>query len=98
VIEGAVSTETSAELRTLYEQRIATAERALDELRLRTKALRWAERTTALRRALMAEKDALVTAHRSGEIAAEIYDRLSAEVDARLFELDDGAGQAPEQP
>jgi monovalent cation:H+ antiporter, CPA1 family len=92
--EGAISSELASELRHAYEQRIAVAEQALGGLRERTHALRWEERATALRRALMAEKDALVTAHRSGEIAPGIYERLSADVDARLFELEDAAGHA----
>ena len=44
----------------------------------------------ARRRALVAEKDALVSAHRSGQIGEEAFLSLLADADARLFELDEG--------
>ena len=44
-------------------------------------------RSAALRRALTAEKDALLDAHRAGRIGSEALERLLSDVDARLLEV-----------
>jgi monovalent cation:H+ antiporter, CPA1 family len=85
--EGAIARDLTDELRGLYERRVEEAEQALSRLHLQAEGLRDADRRAALRRAITAEKDAIVAAHRSGQISDESYERLVADVDARLLEL-----------
>jgi CPA1 family monovalent cation:H+ antiporter len=75
-----------AELRAGYVDRITRAER--DAVSLEKKGLAEEDRAVATRRALLAEKDALARAFRSGRLAEHTYEALVAEVDARLFDVD----------
>lgn len=84
--EGAIAREMADELRASYSGRIDEAERAMGELHLVAESLRAETRLHAERRALMAEKDAIVGAHRRGEIGEDAYAKLLADVDARITE------------
>ncbi|MBL8951349.1 MAG: hypothetical protein JNK82_11260 [Myxococcaceae bacterium] len=46
-----------------------------------------------MRRALAAEKDALLRAHRAGRVSDESLEQLLADVDARLLEVGQQEGQ-----
>jgi CPA1 family monovalent cation:H+ antiporter len=87
VKEGAVGREIAEELRAEYTARIEQAEKALGELHVQAESLREEAMLAARRRALTAEKDAIIDAHRRGEIGADAYGNLLADVDARLTEL-----------
>jgi CPA1 family monovalent cation:H+ antiporter len=80
--------QTTTELRSDYQERAQEAEQALASLHLRAGAVLEEERVIARRQALIVEKDAIVDAHRAGEIVESSYEQLLADVDARLFELE----------
>ena len=76
------------ELRAEYEKRISDAEGAWVALREQCGTLLEEDRLIARRQVLIAEKDALVTAFRSGEITEASYEHLLADIDARIYELE----------
>lgn len=90
VAEGAIAREMADELRGDYEARIEHAEKAIGELHVQAESLREETMLAVRRRALLAEKDAIVDAHRRGEIGGDGYGKLLADVDARLTELTGG--------
>lgn len=90
VAEGAVGRDIAEELRREYTARIEQAEKAIGELHVQAESLREEAMLAARRRALTAEKDAIIDAHRRGEIGADAYGKLVADVDARLTELSGG--------
>jgi CPA1 family monovalent cation:H+ antiporter len=81
---GAVSAEGAAKLRAQFEARQAEARAGIGELHLKAEDILEAEQRSALRRALVAEKDALIEERNAGRLSAESYDALMADVDARL--------------
>lgn len=85
--EGAIARDMADDLRASYTTRIEEAEKAMGELHLVTDSLRAETLVQAERRALLAEKDAIVGAHRRGEIGEDAYTKLVADVDARLTEV-----------
>ncbi len=87
---GALTSELAQELQAGLTARAAALGERLKALRLSEEALRLGERHTALRQLLLAEKDALVTARRLGQLGQDSYEALVAEVDARLLELGPG--------
>lgn len=90
--EGSLHAEVADELKAAFQERLAQAQAATAALRLEKEDLAAAERSIALRRALTAEKDALLEAHREGRITAESLEALLGDVDARLMNsVDDGA-------
>lgn len=82
--EGAVSAPVAEGLRAQFTQRQAAARTGIGELHLKAEDLVEAERLSALRRALIAEKDAIQAERTAGRISAESYEALLADVDARL--------------
>lgn len=80
--------EVTNELRASYQARIDEAETAAERLHLKTESLRAEDRLVAMRQALIAEKDATMGAYRAGQIGEESFERLVADIDARLFELE----------
>jgi CPA1 family monovalent cation:H+ antiporter len=85
--EAAAGSDTLVELRATYEARIVSAEEQIRALRTEAEELREADRRSAERRAIVAEKAALLAAQRTGQIGHEAYDALASDVDARLDEL-----------
>ena len=83
------------ELRSSYEERVRQAEEDTASLDIGKEELLEEDRLLATRQALLAEKDALSTAFRSGSIAEESFEHLVADVDARLFELESEDGVSP---
>lgn len=87
--EGGVSRETAEVLQSEYQERLATIEAGIRALHSQTAGLQLQEQATLRRRMLVTEKDAVLQAFRSGELSEEACDDLVAEVDARLFELEE---------
>jgi CPA1 family monovalent cation:H+ antiporter len=86
--EGSVSHDTADQLMVEYDRRLGEIEAAVKAMHGQTAGLQREEQTTLQRRALVAEKDAILLAFRAGELSEEAYDELLADVDARLFELE----------
>ena len=84
-----------ADLRESYEARVRDAEAASAALQLESESVLAEDRIAARRQVLIAEKDAILHAHRAGHLSEESYEALLADVDARLFELDDHDACAP---
>ena len=87
--EGGISREVADGLREEYRERIEEIEVGVKGMLSETAGLRQEEHATLRRRALVAEKDAVLQAFRSGELSEEAYDTLVTEVDAKLFELEE---------
>lgn len=79
-----------ARIRADYEKRVADVETRIASLHEDAASVFDEELVAAHRQALVAEKDALLEAHRSGEIGDASYEKLLADVDARLFEVESG--------
>lgn len=86
--ERSFSADVVAGVREAYEARIREAEAAAAELQRSSESLVKEDELVAMRQALIAEKDAVLGAHRAGQIGAESYERVVADIDARLFELE----------
>ncbi len=78
------------ELRASYEARLRDAEKAHADLESEAEHVLAEDRMAATRQALIAEKDAILSAFRSGHITEASYEHLLADVDARIFELEEG--------
>ncbi|MEZ4311670.1 MAG: cation:proton antiporter [Polyangiaceae bacterium] len=85
--EGTLARDMADEMRAEHEARIDAAEKEMSELHVQAESLREETRLAAHRRALLAEKDAIVAANRRGEVGEAAYTKLLADVDARLTEL-----------
>lgn len=91
--ERGVPKAVTDQLRDDYAKRADAYEEAVADLHLKADSLLEEDRLRAVRRVLLAEKDALLTAYKSGQIADESFEHLLADVDARIFELEaDGHG------
>jgi CPA1 family monovalent cation:H+ antiporter len=78
-------------LREEYDERIRRAEAEIDDLHIEKEQLRQEELTRARRHLLLIEKDKVMDAFRQGTVDQRTYERLLADVDARLLELDQSA-------
>ena len=96
--QQAVASTVLQELRSSYERRVRDAEERTVSLHVGKDQLLEEDRRLATRQVLLAEKDALTTAFRSGNIAQESLEHLVADVDARLFELEPEDGCSPPAP
>jgi CPA1 family monovalent cation:H+ antiporter len=88
---GTVHRDVLGALRDEYQARAVEAERAIAALHLEAAELREAEEAAARRGLLAAEKDALLESRRLGLIGDEAFERLLADVDARLIGLQQGS-------
>lgn len=79
-----------ARIRGDYEKKVAEVQAKIASLHEDAASVFEEELVAARRQALIAEKDALLDAHRSGEIGDASYEHLLADVDARLFEVESG--------
>jgi CPA1 family monovalent cation:H+ antiporter len=93
--EGLVDADVAATLRQEYRLRAEAEEAAIRSLHLERGQLREEELRTARRQLLMAEKDELMAARHHGALGAEPFQRLVADVDGRLFRLEEEAAAAP---
>jgi hypothetical protein len=87
--------EVLAALRAEYEHRRRSAEDAIGALHIEKSQLREEELYAARRHLLLLEKDNLLDALNTGAIGAEAYERLVADVDARLVGLESGDDEPP---
>ncbi|MDH4130554.1 MAG: sodium:proton antiporter [Gemmatimonadota bacterium] len=78
-----------ATLRTEYRGRLAGVERELDRMRETHADLHDAELLRARRHLLMVEKAEAIEASHQGLLSREAYDRVLADIDARLIQLND---------
>ncbi len=87
--QGVIATPLADELRESYEKRLADGERALSDLHVREDTVREEDRKVAQRRAILAERDAVMSALRAGVLRDESAEPLLADIDARLVENED---------
>ena len=78
-----------AQLLAAYDERATEIRAALDGLHVSDEELRAERMQIAQRKALQAEKDALLALRNRGTITSGIYRALAADVDARLLQLDE---------
>ncbi|MEJ2635494.1 MAG: Na+/H+ antiporter [Calditrichia bacterium] len=75
-------------LRQDYEEKIEKNESRISEMHINQEQLHDEELEWARRQLLLAEKNEVLEAFHRGVLSQEIYDRLLADIDARLLELD----------
>ncbi len=93
--------ETLAALRQDYESRVQDSEQELFSLRQEHRHFEQEESALATRRVLLAEKRRTIEAFHQGLFDREVYERLLADIDARLWELESGderPGESEEIP
>lgn len=83
-----VTPEIADDLRRTYRERLSTAEAEIAAVALERTELAESERLRVSRHLLLAEKDQLIVARRTGDISQDLYESLSADADARLLHLD----------
>jgi Na+:H+ antiporter len=87
-------------IREHYRQRIEAAEQRLRDLPIDERELQREERHWLRRRLLLVEKDRIIELLRQGVLGQDTYERLSADIDGRLLDLDVPSADdaAPETP
>jgi monovalent cation:H+ antiporter, CPA1 family len=85
-----ISPDAAATLRESYAKRARTAETTIATMRIERSELLAAESDRAVRHLLLAEKDQLIAAKRSGDVGTEVFEVLVADADARLIALESG--------
>ncbi len=83
-----VNADVLSTLRQEYADRVHNAEHKLDELHLEKKQLGYEETRLARRHLILVEKDEVNDAFYKGIISQEIREKLLADIDARLLELE----------
>jgi hypothetical protein len=76
-----------------YEARIRDAEAALQDIRLARHELRAEELRRTRRHLLQVEKERVIDGLRRGTISQESSERLLADIDARLVEVESGGDE-----
>ncbi len=71
-----------------YQEQLERTSARLDELHLERRGLREEEMRRARRHLLLVEKTRIIDAFRRGALSREAQDRVLADIDARLFELE----------
>jgi CPA1 family monovalent cation:H+ antiporter len=77
-------------LRESYESTVEETQKTLRELHLDREDIRNEEARWALRRLLQVEKGEVIDALHRGMLNREVYDKLLADIDARLLRLESG--------
>ncbi len=77
-------------LREEYQAQLNAASQRLDELHVERRGLREEELRRARRHLLLVEKTRIIEAFRRGALGREAQDRVLADIDARLFEVESG--------
>lgn len=88
--EGAIHPDTTQALTADYQARLDAANQSLNQLHLEEAEMRAEETHSARRQLLLAEKEALLRARHDGLLVGEAFERLIADMDARLFNLERG--------
>ena len=84
-----------ASLREEYDQRAHLATSKLHELHRKQQEIHAEEALWARRRLLLVEKDQMIGAFRQGVLNHAVYDKLLADVDARLLNVESGVEPPP---
>ena len=92
----AVAPEILADMRAEYDRTLSHAEQDLRKLTISGKALKERETQRVRRHLLVTERDSVMQACNAGTIGRRSQDRLLADIDARLLNLE--SGQQPEEP
>ena len=79
-----------AHLKDEYEKRIEEQQDQIGELELNRAAIMAEESQWARRHLLLTEKSHVIDSYRQGVLSQEIYEKLLADVDARLLRLESG--------
>jgi CPA1 family monovalent cation:H+ antiporter len=79
------------QLRREYRERIEAAERALEALPLSRRELQLQDQQWLRRRLLLVEKTRIIELTRQGALGHDSYERLMADIDGRLLEVESGA-------
>jgi hypothetical protein len=79
-----------ARLKDEYEKRIAAEQRQIGELELDREVIATQESEWARRHLLLTEKNHVIESFRQGVLDQEVYDKLLADIDARLLRLESG--------
>lgn len=92
---GEISADAYAELSGAYETRAARLQEELAALHVSTEELASERARIAQRKALQAEKDALLTLRNRGTITGSVYRALLNEVETRILDGDDADRSSP---
>lgn len=92
---GGTPGDVLANLRLHYEQRVDAARARIHELQIDRADLRREDQRWIARHLLMIEKQTTIDAYRRGTLGQDAYERLLADVDARLLRLE--SGEDPDQ-
>ena len=87
-----------AQLQAEYTERIEQEQNQIGELELDRAAIAAQESQWARRHLLLTEKNHVAESFRQGVLNQEIYERLLADIDARLLRLESGDEKSPEEP
>ena len=82
--------EIRAKLKEEYRQRIEEEERQICDLQLDHAAVAAQESRWARRHLLLTEKNQVIESFRQGTVSQEVYEKLLADIDARLLRLESG--------
>jgi CPA1 family monovalent cation:H+ antiporter len=86
------------DVRREYEDRVRRVEEDVAQLRLARDELRHEEAHRARRHLLLVEKDRVIELFRRGTVGRETYERLLADIDARLLRLEGGTSADDDEP
>jgi CPA1 family monovalent cation:H+ antiporter len=101
---GTTDPDLLEDVREEYRKRVREGQERLRTLHVEHADLRAGELSRALRQVLLAERRQATEAYRSGLLSQEVYERLAADIDARLLEVreewdadasDEGEAQTP---
>jgi CPA1 family monovalent cation:H+ antiporter len=92
---GDIRPDVQGALKAHYVRRAEEAQTAITDLKAEAVDLRERAIHSASRHLLLVEKDSLIEAYRLGLIGKEPFEELSAEIDARLVQLEEGEQPPP---
>ncbi len=92
----ATPTDVLGELREAYRKAVDDAESELREMHVKEDVLHRDEMRWARRHLLLVEKNKAISAYHQGTLSHEAYEKLLADVDARLVEVESGVTAEPE--
>ncbi len=87
-----------ARLKDEYEKRITVEQNRIGELELDRAAVAAQEARWARRHLLLTEKNHVIDSFQQGLLDQEIYEKLLADIDARLLRLESGEEETIEEP
>ena len=94
---GEIAPDVSAQLIRAYEERGDRLRKELEGLNVSAEAIRTEQVIVARRKALQAEKDALLTLRNRGTITGSVYRALNADINQRLLRLEEEPGKESDE-